>query len=144
MVKRPTRGICAALLGVALLGACSEDKVPCPADDHKLRVAVNAICPAAFADGKAYDELLKGIAKDELVGLIVDLPLKIGADGSTITRTGDLLLGAMSKFEVDDIKRLGIVPQLAFRTKKDGAEFMRMCKLVCAIHKNAMLKPLSK
>ena len=144
MVKRPVRGICAALLGVALLAACGEDPVPCPADDHKLRVAVNAICPAAFADGKAYDALLNGLPKDELVGLIVDLPVKTGADGGTITRTGDLLVAAMSKFEVADVKRLGILPQLGLQTKKDGVEYMRMCKLVCAVHMDAMHKTQPK
>ncbi len=144
MVGRQRRGRYAALLGVALLTACGEDKVPCPADDHKLRVAVNAICPAAFGDAKAYDALVEGLPEDGLVGVIVDLPVKADADGGTITRTGDLLVAAMSKFEVADVKRLGILPQLGLQTKKDGVEFMRMCKLVCAVHMDAMLKPMLK
>ncbi len=132
------------MLGVGLLTACGEDEVPCPADDHKLRVAVNAICPAAFADGKVYDALLNGLPKDELVGLIIDLPVKTGADGGAITRTGDLLVAAMSKFEVADVKRLGILPQLALQAKQDGVEYMRMCKLVCAVHMDAMHKTQPK
>jgi hypothetical protein len=136
--------MCAALLGIGLLGACGDDTVPCPADDHKLRVMVDAICPAAFAEGKPDDALLAGVAADEMVRLIVDLPVKMGADSATITRTGDLLLDAMSTFEVADVKRLCIVPQLALRTKKAGIDHMRTCKLVCALHTDALLEPRSK
>jgi hypothetical protein len=132
--------MCVALLGIGLLGACGDDTVPCPADDHKLRVMVDAICPAAFAGGKSDDTLFTGVATDEMVRLIVDLPVKMGADSATITRTGDLVLEAMSTFEVADVKRLGIVPQLALRTKKAGVDHMRTCKLVCAFHTDALLE----
>jgi hypothetical protein len=63
----------------------------------------------------------------------------MGAHSATITRTGDLLLEAMSTFEVADVRRLGIVPQLALRTRKAGVDHMRKCKLFCVLHTDALL-----